>query len=96
MQQICYGLEANLTETRKRLSELKIQQERTRGKLEAQVRESGSIESRMVRGEEEIKELEVRLVACESERGTLRETVAPVNRANLYISIAAYRKESGT
>jgi chromosome segregation protein len=73
-QAVCYQLEARLTEIRKQLSEYKLQHERTRGKLESQVRESGVTEQRMTRGEDEIKDLETRIASVESERATLRET----------------------
>jgi chromosome segregation protein len=75
-QEVCYRLEAQLTEVRKQLSDCKLQHERTRGKLESQVRESGAIEQRMSRAEEESAELGTRLAACETERDALRETVA--------------------
>jgi chromosome segregation protein len=73
-QAVCYRLEAELTELRKQLSELKVQHERTRGKLESQVRESGVTEQRMSRGEDEIKDLETRISTLDTERTALRET----------------------
>jgi chromosome segregation protein len=73
-QAICYRLEAELTDIRKQLSEYKLQHERTRGKLESQVRESGVTEQRMTRGEDEIKDLESRISSLEAERATLLET----------------------
>jgi chromosome segregation protein len=73
-QAVCYRLEAELTEIRKQLSEIKLQHERTRGKLESQVRESGVTEQRMSRGEDEIKDLETRIAALDTERAALRET----------------------
>jgi chromosome segregation protein len=73
-QAVCYRLEAELTEVRKQLSEWKLQHERTRGKLESQVRESGITEQRMARGEEEIKDLETRIASLDGERAGLRET----------------------
>ena len=76
MQEICYELEAQLTATRKSLAEANVESERTRGRLEAQVRESAAIEQRMTRGEEETRELETRLTAAESERDTLAAGVA--------------------
>ena len=76
MQEVCYGLEAKLTATRKQLAEANVESARTRGKLEAQVRESGAIEQRMARGEEETQELEKRLTASQAERDTLAQTVA--------------------
>src|SRR5450432_3838539 len=76
MQEVCYELEAKLTSTRKQLAEANVESARTRGKLEAQVRESGAIEQRMARGEEETQELEKRLTASQAERDTLAQTVA--------------------
>ncbi len=76
MQELCYELEAKLTATRKQLAEANVESTRTRGKLEAQVRESGAIEQRMARGEEETQELEKRLGASQAERDTLARTVA--------------------
>jgi chromosome segregation protein len=76
MQEVCYALEAKLTDTRKQLAEANVESTRTRGKLEAQVRESGAIEQRMARGEEETQELEKRLTASQAERDTLAQTVA--------------------
>jgi len=73
-QAVCYRLEAELTEIRKQHSEFKLQHERTRGKLESQVRESGVTEQRMSRGEDEIKDLETRIAGLETERAALRET----------------------
>lgn len=80
-QEVCYSLEARLTETRKRLSEVKLEHERTRGKLESQVRESGVIDQRMTRGEEETRTLEGRIEACEVERITLGQTVTELLEA---------------
>ena len=76
MQEVCYQLEAKLTATRKQLAEINVESTRTRGKLEAQVRESGAIEQRMARGEEETQELEKRLTASQAERDTLARTAA--------------------
>ena len=75
LQEVCYQLERDLTAQRKKLSEAKVESERTRGRLEAQVRESGAIEQRMARGEEESKELEIRLRAGQTERDALAVTV---------------------
>jgi chromosome segregation protein len=73
-QAICYRLEAELTEIRKQLSDCKLQHERTRGKLESQVRESGVTEQRMARSEEETRDLERRITILDTERAGLRET----------------------
>jgi chromosome segregation protein len=71
----CYELEQRLTDARKRLADLSLEAERTRGKLEAQVKESGAIETRMTRNEGESQELESRLLQVDSERAGLRETL---------------------
>ena len=75
LQDICYQLERDLTAERKKLAEANVESERTRGRLEAQVRESGALEQRMARGETESKELETRLATAESERDALAQTV---------------------
>ncbi|MDQ6677655.1 MAG: chromosome segregation protein SMC [Acidobacteriota bacterium] len=75
LQDVCCGLERELTGQRKRLAEANVESERTRGRLEAQVRESGALEQRMARGEEETKELDGRLAVSRSERDGLAVTV---------------------
>jgi chromosome segregation protein len=76
LQASCYDLEARLTEARKGLADLNVEAERTRGKLEAQVKESGAIETRMTRNEGESQELENRLAQVDSEQAALAETVS--------------------
>ena len=75
-QEIFYALEAELTTGRKQLSELKLDAERTKGKLEAQVREAASIEQRMARAEQETGDLGGRLEQNENERRVLGESIA--------------------
>jgi chromosome segregation protein len=75
LQMACYDLEQRLTEARKQLADLNVEAERTRGKLEAQVKESGAIETRMTRNEGESQELENRLQQVDAERATLRESL---------------------
>ena len=75
LQLACYDLELRLTEARKNLADLNLEAERTRGKLEAQVKESGAIETRMTRNEGESLELENRLQQVDAERATLRESL---------------------
>ncbi len=75
LQEVCYQLERDLTAERKKLAEANVESERTRGRLEAQVRESGALEQRMARGETEGKELESRLHVAELERDSLAATV---------------------
>ena len=61
LQAVCYETEKQLTETRRRLSELNVEAERTRGRLASQVKESGSIEQRIAQAERESQELDERL-----------------------------------
>jgi len=75
LQETCYQLERDLTAQRKKLAEANVESERTRGRLEAQVRESGVLEQRIGRGEEETKDLEIRLTSAQTERDALAETV---------------------
>ena len=80
-QELCYQLERQLTAERRKLAEANVESERTRGRLEAQVRESGALEQRMTRGEEEGKELEARLHAAQQERDQLAITVNQLETA---------------
>ncbi len=75
VQTACYDIEARLTETRKQLAGLNVESERTRGKLEAHVRESSTIEQRMARGETEVQELQGRIETSGTEREALGGTV---------------------
>ena len=60
LQERCFQTEAELTEARKQLSELHLEQERTRGKLEYQAKQIGAIEERLAQGENESQELDKR------------------------------------
>src|SRR5438552_12182500 len=46
-QAVCYEVEQQLIEARQQLSGLRVEAERTRGRLESQVKESGAIEQRI-------------------------------------------------
>ena len=65
LQEQCYSVEALLTERRKNLAELRIEAERTRGRLANQAQQIGSIEQRLTRGETENQDLEARLAQLE-------------------------------
>ncbi len=80
LQSACFLVEQQLRETRKTLADLNVEAERTRGKLESQVRESGAIEGRMARNEGESQELDNRLQQIDAERAQLRETTAVLER----------------
>ena len=68
-------LEAQLTEARRQLAEMNVEAERTKGRLESQVREAASIEQRMTRAEQETGELEGRLAQNDTERAALLQSV---------------------
>ncbi|MDQ6759933.1 MAG: chromosome segregation protein SMC, partial [Acidobacteriota bacterium] len=57
LQETCYRTEAELTEARKQLSDLHLDQERTRGRLDKQAHQIGAIEQRLAQGETESQEL---------------------------------------
>ncbi len=60
LQESCYRNDAELTQARQRLADLKLEQERTRGRLDSQAKQIGSIEERLAQGESETAELEKR------------------------------------
>jgi chromosome segregation protein len=70
LQNSCYETEARLTKLRAELAAFQVEAERTRGRLEAQVRETGAIEERIGQGEREAQELETRSGALAAERNT--------------------------
>jgi chromosome segregation protein len=71
-----YQTEAQLTEARKRLSELNLELERTRGRLDYQAKQIGSIEPRMTQSEAESQELDSRLGRLGEELAVGRRRVA--------------------
>ena len=74
-QAACYELEQRLTAARRILAEKNVEAERTRGRLEAQVKESGAIEQRIAQGETETREIGVRLGALGEEIAGHRQSV---------------------
>jgi chromosome segregation protein len=60
LQEQSYKTEAELTEARKQLSDLRVDQERTRGKLDYQAKQIASFEQRLSQGEAESADLEKR------------------------------------
>ncbi len=60
LQQESYRVEAELTEARQRVAELRLDHERTRGRLESQAKQISGIESRLGQGDVESQELERR------------------------------------
>ena len=63
-----YQTEADLTEARKRLSEVRVEIERTRGLIDSQAKQVAGIEQRLQGGETEIGQLTERLQTLEQER----------------------------
>src|SRR5471030_2671041 len=74
-QGVYYEMEQQLTAARQQLSGMHVDAERTRGRLESQVKESGSIEQRIAQSEKETQELEIRLNALDQEIGGHQKTV---------------------
>ncbi len=74
-QAACYEVESKLTEARRQLAERQVEAERTRGRLTAQVQESGSIEQRIAQNEKDAQDLGVRLDALDEEIGGHKKNV---------------------
>ena len=70
LQASLFDAESRLTDLRSQLAALQVEAERTRGRLEAQVRETGAIEERITQGEREVQELEGRSGELAAERDT--------------------------
>ena len=62
-----YGKESELTQARRRLADLKLEAERTRGKLESQAQQIAAIERRLTAGENESTELGRRVTGFRAE-----------------------------
>ncbi|MFN0165744.1 MAG: chromosome segregation protein SMC [Bryobacteraceae bacterium] len=78
LQTACFEVERQLTETRARLSELNIEMERAKGRLDSQARQSAAIDQRITQGEAEAQQLEAGLTALEAEIAAQRETLLQV------------------
>jgi len=75
LQEHLFGVEMQLTGARKHLADLKLEQERTRGKLERQAQQIAGIEKRLAQGEGEAQELDARMQALEAELTALAKVV---------------------
>jgi chromosome segregation protein len=109
LQGQCYQTEQLLTERRGELSECHVETERTRGRLESQVKESGAIEQRIVQAEKESQELDVRLgliaaeldkhqqqvAALEQQIGQSRDRMLEKNRLREELQAAVREREKG-
>jgi len=67
LQEQCFSTEHRLTEERKKLSEMRVEAERTKGRLESQANQIASIDQRLTRGEAESQEIEANLTRFQSE-----------------------------
>ena len=79
-QQEGYRTEAELTEARKRLAELNLELERTRGRLDYQAKQVSAIEQRLTQGEGESQEVERRLTLLGQELVAHRGSVAELEQ----------------
>jgi len=88
-QLACYELEERLTAARQELAGLNVEAERTRGRLEAQVKESGALEQRIAHAEKESQELGVRLDRLDEEiaahQGNLDALEAQTNQSRSHM-----------
>ncbi|MCX6635062.1 MAG: AAA family ATPase, partial [Acidobacteria bacterium] len=69
LQEQCFKTETELTGARAKLAELRLDAERTRGRLESQARQIGGIDERLNQGEAETQELDRRWEARQQEFG---------------------------
>ena len=60
LQEACYRNDAELAEARRRLADLELEQERTRGRLDSQAQQIAAIEQRRAQGQTESEDLEKR------------------------------------
>ena len=75
-----YQTEQQLTEMRRELAACHVETERTRGRLESQVKESGAIEQRIAQAERESQELELRLGRIGAELDAHQQQVAALDQ----------------
>ena len=80
LQGQAYQNEQQLTETRRELAECQVETERTRGRLESQVKESGAIEQRIAQADRESQELEVRLGRIGADLDAHQQQVAALDQ----------------
>ncbi len=79
LQETCYRTEAELRDTRQRLADLQLEQERTRGKLDNQAQQIGAIGDRLAQADLETQELERRQAELERELESHLKSVAVLN-----------------
>ena len=76
LQETCYRNDADLTEARRRKADLELEQERTRGRLEAQAGQISAIEQRLGQGDGESQELDRKQSQAQGELETHVATLA--------------------
>ena len=76
----CYAVEKELTEARARLAELRIEDERTRGRLDHQAKQIGTIDTRLAQDETESAQVEERGERQQAELASFIESVAGLER----------------
>lgn len=79
LQAACYETERQLTAARARVADLNLQSERTRGRLEMQVRQIGAIEERLAAGETEVQDLEAQRQSQQAALDTHTATIAQLD-----------------
>jgi chromosome segregation protein len=78
-QESCYKTEAELTAARSRVAALNVEAERTRGRLEMQARQIGTIDDRLAAGETETQQLEARNERESAELAVHAQAVASID-----------------
>ena len=78
-----YQTEAELTESRKRLAEIRVEFERTRGLIDSQAKQVGGMEQRLQQGETEIGQLSERLKMLEQEHEHLQASFAELQNSGV-------------
>ncbi|HVT94004.1 MAG TPA: chromosome segregation protein SMC [Bryobacteraceae bacterium] len=79
-QEQCYRTEALLTEARAKLHECRLEEERTRGKLDYQSKQIASMETRLAQGETESATLEQRELQFRQELESALQSVAELEQ----------------
>ncbi len=76
----CYAVEKELTGVRARLAELRIEDERTRGRLDHQAKQAGTIDARLAQDETEAAQVEERRDRQQADLAAFVESVAGLER----------------
>ena len=93
-QRRAYELEEQLTATRARLGELKLESERARGLLESQARQVSDIELRLTQGETETRSLEQRLKQIDEQLAAHAQKLVDLEAATAEARAALTTKSS--